>query len=196
MADAFWVFTLSCHSVTLRTCYSVISSGLVTPWSLSLLFIFYFFVATSGVTHCLPKGLFSLINNTSPSHPETMRQKDWSSRGIDPTPVTADHDSCVPSPRSWHSGTSSIPFFVNGQLFFFPSFFVTLCLLGCVHCLDLILGSYSSFLNSTLDGGVFPLSEVEVSSSKQWLLFTHRVNAHRLRHFDRPTDTENGLCLM
>lgn len=43
------------------------------PLSLSLLF---FFLATSGVAHYLLKELFSLINSTSPSHPETMRQKD------------------------------------------------------------------------------------------------------------------------
>lgn len=31
-------------------------------------FIFYFFVATSGVTQYFPRGLFSLVNNTSPSY--------------------------------------------------------------------------------------------------------------------------------
>lgn len=106
-------------------------------------------VATSGVIHYLPKRPFSLMNNTSPSHPETMKQTDCSSRGIPPPPSTADHDSCVPLPARLAPGTSPLPLSL-----LMDSFPLSHCLaVPIVWACCLVHGA--AFLNSTLDGGVF-----------------------------------------
>lgn len=125
----------------------VISSGLVIPWSLSAFYFFIFF-SVCGYIWCdilsPEERPFSLMNNTSPSHPETREQTDCSSRGITGTPFLIWSWQLCPLPGSLAPGTSPLPLSLLRTVFL------------CHTCLGLLLGTQSwSFLNSTLEAGVF-----------------------------------------
>lgn len=151
----------------------------------SLLFIFLC-VATSGVTHYLPKRPFSLMNNTSPSHPETMKQTDCSSRGS-PLPLqimTVVSPPSEPGPRN----IPSFPFFVNGQLFFVTLSLAVPIVWACS------LAHRAVFLNSTLDGGVFLCLKCKLHLNNDLRLHLHGgfysyIRPHGSSHFDRHTNS-------
>lgn len=159
---------------------------------IKLLTAFYFIVGTSGDTLSPTKGPSSLLRNDF-SHPETMKYQ-MSAASDKGFPLLFRADCSRDSPptlRVWHSRSST--WFLSLLIDHHKGVFVVLFVpAGWIHFFILLLGSCSSFFNSTSNHVVFSLSWslsfisiitfVQKSDSTELLL----TNTPSLRMFSAP----------